>query len=219
MISFTHPVYDDIYFNAQDGMGKSQYVFLDGIGVPAVWAGRPHYHITELGFGTGLNFCLTLAAWQATAAPDQHLTFTGIDLYPLDAELMNRAAAAWPQLAAPYDALMAAYPGTDAGMHALFPAPNVTLMLCWGEVLPMLQTMRSQQNAWYLDGFAPQKNPDMWRGEIYAEMARLSSPGARVATFTAAGRVKRGLAAHGFAVTKTPGFGQKRERITARYAG
>ncbi len=212
-----HPVFDDIYFNPDDGIGESRYVFLSGIGVPDVWQGMGSYHITELGFGTGLNFCLTLGEWLRTAKPNEHLTYTGIDMYPLDIETLRRAGAAWPELKAEYEMLTSVYPGTAAGMTVVYPAPNVTLMLLWGEVMEMLGAMRRRQNAWYLDGFAPQKNPQMWRDEIYAEMKRLSVPGARVATFTAAGMVKRGLTNNGFQVIKTKGFAQKRERITASY--
>ncbi len=214
-----HPVYDDIYFNPEDGIGESRFVFLEGIGAPDVWHGASHFSICELGFGTGLNFCLTFDTWQKTATPDQHLTYTGIDLHPMDLERLRQAADAWPELQPSYKTLLDAYPGTDAGMAVLYPTENVTLMLLWGEVLEMLSQMRRRQNAWYLDGFAPQKNPDMWREEIYPELARLSAPDARVATFTAAHRVRRGLEANQFTVTKTKGFGRKRERITARYAG
>ena len=111
-----HPVFDDIYFNPDDGIGESRYVFLSGIGVPDVWQGMGSYHITELGFGTGLNFCLTLGEWLRTAKPNEHLTYTGIDMYPLDIETLRRAGAAWPELKAEYEMLTSVYPGTAAGM-------------------------------------------------------------------------------------------------------
>lgn len=212
-------VFDDIYFNPADGIGESRFVFLNGCDVPAVWMGAQNYHIAELGFGTGLNFLLTLEAWQTTAPPDAHLTYTGIDLYPLSKSDLEKIFTNWPELSGATEKLLSIYPGTDMGMHVCYPAPNVTLMLLWGEVLPMLQSMRRRQNAWYLDGFAPQKNPDMWRDEIYPELARLCVVDARVATFTAAGQVRRGLENNGFTVTKTKGFMHKRERITARFHG
>jgi len=212
-------VFDDIYFNPADGIGESRYVFLDGIGVPEVWAGRENFYITELGFGTGLNFLLTLDAWQKTASADMHLTYTGIDLYPLEKSQLENIYPAWPELKTPAQQLLEIYPGTNVGMHICYPAPNVTLMLLWGEVLGMLRAMRRRQDAWYLDGFAPKKNPDMWRDELYPELERLSAPDARVATFTAAGVVKRGLENNSFTVTKTKGFAHKRERITALYNG
>ena len=210
-------VFDDIYFNPTDGIGESRYVFLDGGGIPGAWSDHVNFHITELGFGTGLNFLLTLDAWQKTAPPNSHLTYTGIDLYPLAKSELKKIYLEWPELYGAAESLLNSYPDTAVGMHVVYPASNVTLMLLWGEVLDMLHAMQRRQNVWYLDGFAPQKNPDMWRDAIYPELARLSEPGARVATFTAAGRVKRGLAQNGFAVTKTKGFAHKRERITARY--
>src|SRR5437763_607115 len=91
-------VFDDIYFNPADGIGESRYVFLEGSGVPEVWAARTNFHITELGFGTGLNFLLTLDAWQKTASPDAHLVYTGIDLYPLEKSALAEIYPAWPEL-------------------------------------------------------------------------------------------------------------------------
>jgi len=211
--------FDDIYFNPADGIGESRYVFLDGIGVPEVWAGHEHFHISELGFGTGLNFLLTLDAWQKIAAPDAHLTYTGIDLYPLEKLELEKIYPAWPELQISAQQLLNVYPGTEAGMHICYPAPHITLMLLWGEVLDMLRAMRRRQDAWYLDGFAPRKNPNMWRDELYPELARLSAPDARVTTFTAAGIVKRGLENNNFTVTKTKGFAHKREHIIAHYNG
>lgn len=211
--------YDDIYFNPADGLGESRYVFLDGIGAPDSWQDKPQYNITELGFGTGLNYLLTTELWQRTAAADAHLTYCGIDLHPLAKTELEKIYPGWPELKfAAYD-LLSVYPETVTGMHICYPAPNITLMLLWGEVVQMLQQIRRKQNAFYLDGFAPQKNPQMWRDEIYPELSRIAAPGAVAATFTAAGMVKRGLENNGFAVTKTKGFGHKRERIIARYAG
>ncbi len=208
--------YDDIYFNQADGIGESNYVFLHGCDIPVTWHGQPHCHLTELGFGTGLNFLLTLDAWQRAAQSNQHLTYTGIDLHPLPPSQLIEIYHHWPQL--PGQDLLSVYPSTDAGMHVCYPAKNVTLMLLWGEVLPMLQAIKRKQNIFFLDGFAPHKNSAMWRDEIYPELARIAAPDARLATFTAAGHVKRGLESAGFTVTKTHGFGNKRERITARYA-
>lgn len=209
--------YDDIYFNPADGIGESRYVFLDGCGIPATWDGAAHYHITELGFGTGLNFLLTLDAWTKTASADSRLTYTGIDLHPLEKSMLTEIYSAWPELHESTENLLSVYSGDAAGTHVCYPRPNVTLMLLWGEVLEMLRAMRRRQNAWYLDGFSPAKNPAMWRDEIYPELARLSVPGAHVATFTAARQVKNGLENNGFTVTKTKGFGPKRKSITARY--
>jgi tRNA 5-methylaminomethyl-2-thiouridine biosynthesis bifunctional protein len=208
-----HPIYDDIYFNPADGAGESEYVFLQGIGYPDDHGGKAEIHITELGFGTGLNYLLTAQQRPQGA----HLFYTGIDLHPLDKTELENIYPVWPMLAVDTEKLLAVYPNTTSGIYTLHPAPDITLMLHWGEVLPMLQAIPRPQDAFYLDGFAPAKNPAMWRDEIYAELARLSAPSARVATFTAAGAVRRGLAAAGFQVQKTKGFGHKRERILARH--
>lgn len=210
--------YDDIYFNPDDGLGESRYVFLDGIDAPRIWQDKPQFNITELGFGTGLNYLLTAKLWHDTAAADAHLTYCGIDLHPLPKTELEKIYPEWPELKSVANDFLAVYPETSAGIHISYAAPNITLMLCWGEVIEMLQSIRRRQNAFYLDGFAPQKNPQMWRDEIYPELARIAAPGAIAATFTAAGSVKRGLEAAGFNVTKTKGFGHKRERIIAHNA-
>ncbi|HRJ12268.1 MAG TPA: tRNA (5-methylaminomethyl-2-thiouridine)(34)-methyltransferase MnmD [Alphaproteobacteria bacterium] len=210
-------IYDDIYFNADDGIGESEYVFLDGSGAPDIWRNITHFHITELGFGTGLNFLLTAQAWQKTASADAHLTYTGIDLHPFTKSKLQEVYAHWPDLSDVSEKLLAVYPGTEAGIHICYPVTNITLMLLWGEAMEMLQSMHRKQNLFYLDGFAPKKNPEMWRDEIYSELARLAAPNAFVTTFTAAGMVKRGLENAGFTVTKRKGFGNKRERITAKH--
>lgn len=209
--------YGDIYFNPDDGIGESRYVFLDGIGAPDIWQGCAQFHVTELGFGTGLNYLLTAEKFLTTAADDAHLTYTGIDLHPLPQAELEKIYPHWPELSNAAKDLCAVYPETDPGIHICYPHPRITLMLLWGEVVEMLAQVRRKQNAFYLDGFAPQKNPQMWREEIYPELARIAATHAALTTFTAAGIVKRGLESAGFTVTKTKGFGHKRERITARY--
>jgi tRNA 5-methylaminomethyl-2-thiouridine biosynthesis bifunctional protein len=210
--------HDDVYFSAQDGLAESRAVFLKGCGLPEAWAGRVQFTVAETGFGTGLNF---LALWQLWSAyrpsPDAHLTFVSFEGFPLQAEDARRALAAWPDLAAEADALLARWPGPVRGVRTIhFPSSGVRLILHLGDIRDTLPQSVFRADAWFLDGFSPAKNEDMWGAWIYPEIAARSAPGARLGTFTVAGAVRRGLTEAGFSVAKAEGHGRKRERLEAR---
>lgn len=219
--------FDDVYFSNQDGLAETRHVFLQGNGLPQRWRepGRPDFTVAETGFGTGLNF---LTLWQAHQAfrrahPDQgppRLHFISFEKYPLCRDDLRAAHAAWPELAELSEQLYAVWPDALPGCHRLHPAPHITLDLWFGDVnalLPQLPDgLHGHVDAWFLDGFAPAKNPDMWTQALFDTMLRLARPGATFATFTAAGFVRRGLIQAGFEVSKVKGFGQKRECLAGR---
>lgn len=214
--------FDDIYFSPDDGLAETAHVFLRGNNLPAAWENRQNFTITETGFGTGLNF---LAAWklfEETAAPGATLDYVSFEKFPLSHAQMVTALSRWGDF---FDGRLArlteSYPLRLNGMHRVHVAPRVRLTLIFDDVndaLPQL-TVPCGVDAWFLDGFAPAKNPQMWSDLLFREMARLSAPGARVASFTAAGLVRRGLSAQGFQVTKTRGYGRKRDMTVAVFAG
>jgi len=216
-----HPVsgrFGDVYFSG-DGKAETRHVFLDGIGAPACWQGKQAYAIGETGFGTGLNFLMTWALWRATAAPDACLDFVSVEGYPLAVEEMARAHEGLGDLAPQAAALRDRLPPRLAGFHAVeLDGGRVRLLLLYGEAASMLSGLAAGIDAWYLDGFAPSKNPEMWSPELLAEIARLSRSDARIATFTAAGQVRRDLTAAGFAMTKRPGL-IKRESLAGVFEG
>lgn len=208
--------FGDIYFSG-DGAAETAHVFLDGNGLPARFAHASHFSIGEFGFGSGLNFLMAWDLWRRTPKPDgARLSFFSLEAFPLHPEDMVRAHATWPRLAALSARLRALLPPTVAGTHALPMAPDVTLTLAYGDVLPALARAEGGVDAWFFDGFSPAKNPEMWRSELFAEAARLSNPGAAFATFTVAGGVRRAIAAAGFAVEKRPGYGRKKEMLAGR---
>ena len=210
--------FDDIYFSAQDGLAESRHVFLNGCGLPDGWQGRPTFAILELGFGTGLNFLATLQAWRQAAQAGQQLRFTSIEKYPLRWDQIKSALAVWPELATELKALGEQYPAIPAGITKLPIAPEVTLEFCCGNVLDILPHLTGPYDALFLDGFAPAKNPDMWGEPVMAQLACISRPGTRIATFTVARAVRDGLANAGFTVAKQPGFGRKRDMLAGRFA-
>lgn len=212
--------FDDIYFSREDGLAESRGVFLAGCGLPEAWRGRSRFTVAELGFGTGLNVAALLDLWRREGPPDGRLHIFSVEGFPLGRDEAARALETWPELADPVHALLEAWPAPTPGFHRLdLPAFNATLDLAVGEAAEVLPQWSGRADAWFLDGFAPATNPGMWSDAVLDGVAARSAPGARLATFTVAGAVRRGLSDRGFAVEKRPGHGRKRERLEAHRPG
>ena len=211
------PRFDDVYYSSAGGLAEARSVFLGGCDQPRAWAGRSRFVVGELGFGTGLNILALIDLWRRTRPDDGHLHIFSVEAFPMPAHDARRALAPWPELADLADRLLAAWPRRARGFHRLaFPDLGVTLDLAVMDAGEALETWTGQADAWFLDGFSPSRNPGMWTPQVLAGVARRCAPGARVATFTVAGAVRRGLEAQGFQVEKRPGFAAKRERLEAR---
>ena len=209
--------FDDIYFSAADGLAESRLVFLQGCGLPEAWRSRAHFTVGELGFGTGLNILALLDAWCRSRAVGRRLSIFSIEAFPLAVDQAARALGAWPELADLAADLLSQWPRRAPGFHRLtFPELNATLDLAVGEAAWGLNQWSGLADAWFLDGFSPAKNPQMWRPEVLNALAARSAPDARLGTFTVAGAVRRDLEAAGFEVCKRPGHGRKRERLEGR---
>lgn len=212
--------FDDVYFSAHDGAEETKHVFLDGNNLPARWQGRDRFTIAETGFGTGLNFLLAWELFDKTASPHAFLDFISVEKYPLEARVIRDGLSPWAQRLSPYlDKMIAQYPMRVPGFHRMVFDNRVALTLIFDDVHKALPEITADVDAWFLDGFSPAKNPDMWSEDVFSNMARLSHQGTSFATFTSAGFVKRGLQAAGFEVEKTKGFARKREMLVGRYAG
>ena len=207
--------FDDIYFSAADGLAETREVFLKGCGLPEAWADRARFTVAELGLGTGLNVLALLELWRDHHQPGQQLHVFSVEAYPMSGADMRRALAAWPRLADLTDRLAAGWPSTP-GFHRIdLEDLDATLDVAVMEAAEALAAWSGRADAWFLDGFAPARNPEMWRDEVLGLVAQRSAEGARIATFTVAGAVRAGLAAHGFEAAKRPGFGNKRQRLEA----
>ncbi|RLU08322.1 bifunctional tRNA (5-methylaminomethyl-2-thiouridine)(34)-methyltransferase MnmD/FAD-dependent 5-carboxymethylaminomethyl-2-thiouridine(34) oxidoreductase MnmC [Pseudomonas prosekii] len=216
-------VFDDVYFSDLSGLEETRYVFIEQNRLQERFAALPvdgRLVIGETGFGTGLNF---LCAWQLF---DQHavagarLHFVSVEKYPLTAADLQRALALWPQLKPFADQLLAQYVAIHQGFQRLvLDNGRVTLTLLIGDALEMLPQLDAQIDAWFLDGFAPAKNPDMWTAELFAELARLAAPDSTISTFTSTGWVRRLLNAAGFKMKRTPGIGHKWEILRGVFLG
>ena len=213
-------LYGDVYFSSVDGLAETRAVFLAGCDLPAAWRGRDHFTVGELGFGTGLNIAALLDLWRREKAPGQRLRVFSIEAHPITRDEAARALAVWPELGEAAQVLLDHWPGRARGFHRVdLPGFDAILDLAVMDVEAALAAWDGAADAWFLDGFSPALNPAMWREEVLAAVAARSAPGARAATFTVAGAVRRGLAAAGFQVDKRPGFGRKKERLEAVFPG
>jgi tRNA 5-methylaminomethyl-2-thiouridine biosynthesis bifunctional protein len=213
-------LYGDVYFSSADGLAETRAVFLTGCGMPEIFAGRDRLVVGELGFGTGLNIAALLDLWRREAPADARLHIFSIEAHPISREDAARALAVWPELGEAATALLDAWPGQARGFHRLdLPTFNATLDLAVMDVREALEAWDGAADAWFLDGFSPALNPAMWSEDILAAVAARSAPGAKAATFTVAGAVRRGLQAAGFEIAKRPGFGRKKDRLEAWLPG
>ena len=218
--------FDDVYFSNDSGIDETQHVFVAGNDLAERWQQwrNPTFVIAETGVGTGLIFLVAMRAFNEfrAANPDhplKRLYFITTEKFPLPQQDMQRALEAFPALKNEAQALASLYPMGLEGCHRLhFDNHSTTLDLWIGDVHELLPQWHSPVNglidAWFLDGFAPSKNPDMWTDALFSQMARLSKTGTTFGTFTAAGIVKRGLAGVGVTIKKRNGFGRKRDMLT-----
>ena len=209
--------FDDVYFSAVDGLAETRHVFLAGNNLPENWRGAEHFTIAETGFGTGLNFLAVWALFEETAGTDQVLEFVSFEKYPLKREQICEALGHWrAEFPKQFDLLLERYPEDKSGTHRIVLTERVILTLIFGDVNDEVPKLQAQVDCWFLDGFRPRTNPQMWTEIVFQNVARLSRPGATFATFTAVGFVKRGLKAAGYDVKRVRGFGTKWHMLTGR---
>ena len=216
-------VFDDVYFSDQSGLEETRYVFLEQNRLQERFAALPsggRLVIGETGFGTGLNFLCAWQLFEQHAVAGARLHFVSVEKYPLSHADLGRALALWPALAALAEQLLAQYIAIHQGFQRIvLDNGRVTLTLLIGDVLEQLPQLDAQIDAWFLDGFAPAKNPEMWTAELFAELARLAAPGSTISTFTSTGWVRRLINAAGFKMKRTPGIGHKWEILRGEFLG
>lgn len=213
--------FGDVYFSRTSGLEESRYVFLAHNNLAERFAALPaggRLAIGETGFGTGLNFLCAWQLFEQVAPADAHLHFVSVEKYPLTRSDLQRALALWPELAPLAGQLLAQYVAVHEGFQRLvFAGGRVILTLLVGDVLDCLPQLDARIDAWFLDGFSPAKNPQMWTPELFAQLARLSAPGTTLATFASTGFVRRGLIEAGFAVARVKGFEHKWEMLAGPF--
>ncbi|MDR2092394.1 MAG: bifunctional tRNA (5-methylaminomethyl-2-thiouridine)(34)-methyltransferase MnmD/FAD-dependent 5-carboxymethylaminomethyl-2-thiouridine(34) oxidoreductase MnmC [Azoarcus sp.] len=206
--------YGDVYHAAEGGLRQARHVFLAGNGLPERWRGRERFVIAETGFGAGLNFLATWAAWRDDPARSRILHFISFELHPFRAKDLARLHAAWPEVLPLADELRANWPPLAGGMHRLhLDGGRVCLTLYFGDVREGLAQLDARVDAIFLDGFSPAKNPEMWSAKVFHLLSRRAAPNATLATWSVAGAVREGLRRACFVTEKAPGFGGKREML------
>lgn len=234
--------FDDIYFSRQGGLDETEHVFIAANSLVTRWQARDAelrnpgstpetelrsiFTVAELGFGTGLNFLCCWRAWQQLAPSTLRLHYIACEKYPMQSDTLQRALAGWPELHNFSISLIDSYPDHSPGYHRLHlqsqdRGSEVTLDLYYGDAAELLAAQPSRASvkvdAWFLDGFAPRVNPEMWSSELMTVLASLSRSGTTLSTYSVAGHVVRTLQACGFDVSKQPGFGQKRQMLHGKF--
>ncbi|GGB50022.1 FAD-dependent oxidoreductase [Roseibium aquae] len=219
----------DTYFSKAGGLAETRHVFLRGNRLPGRWVGLDTFTIGEFGFGTGLNFLATLEALSAMD-PAPHVTFLSFELHPLSRNQLERALAAFPELASLTGPLLDRWRPAPGWQILSFDGADLVLGI--GDARQMIAQVEPHAaagrarveavagkvvvapvDAWFLDGFSPARNPELWQEDLLKSAAGLTAPGGTLATYTSAGWVRRNLIAAGFSIAKAKGFAGKREMV------
>ena len=210
--------YHDIYYQPGIGLDEKKHVFLKGNNLPNNWIGKANFTIAETGFGTGLNFLTTLEGWNNTKNNNQHLHYISCELHPLNQKQLQQALKNISILQQYTLILIERYPAQLIyGFHRIhFAEFNCSLTLIIGDCIDAFEQLDAKVDAWYLDGFGPSKNPDMWSKKLFKTIADRSHTQTTLATYTVAREIRNNLMEVGFEIKKTKGFGQKREMLTAK---
>ena len=209
-------LFDDTFYSRAGGRQECRHVFLAGNGLPGRWPGADQFTIAELGFGTGLNVLETWLLWQAARKPDQHLHFVSFEAFPLGRDDIARAHAASPELSPLSDMLTGHWKSLIRSSRPTNLDGQTDMTLITGSALAGVSSWNGQADAWYLDGFSPDKNPEMWSEELMQQVFLHTAPGGTFATYTSAGWVRRNLIASGFEAERAEGFGRKRHMTRGR---
>ncbi|MGJ8663075.1 MAG: bifunctional tRNA (5-methylaminomethyl-2-thiouridine)(34)-methyltransferase MnmD/FAD-dependent 5-carboxymethylaminomethyl-2-thiouridine(34) oxidoreductase MnmC [Marinicella sp.] len=212
--------FDDVYFNDTGGLKETEFVFIEHNNLVERWQQGdqlPAFCIAETGFGTGLNFLTTCHHWQQRNRKPKRLHFISFEKYPLSSDSLKLAYENFPELANLSQQLLTVWGNFRTGLQQHRFTDDITLTLVFGDANSYIHQINAQVDAWFLDGFAPQKNPDLWHDRLFNQMNRLSHSTTTLSTYTAASGVNKALSRNGFKVKKVTGFGKKREMITARF--
>ena len=217
-------LYDDIYHSCDDAAAESRHIFIDGNDLSERWAESDKnslFTIAELGFGSGLNFLETLKLWRSCPAKPGRLNYLGFEKHPLTRNQLLETFKAHTDLQPLITELLSSYPQNSAGCHRILLGKDVVLDLYYGDAHQQLTTRYWDRcpavDSWFLDGFTPNQNPDLWSEELYSAIAKSSKSGSSLSSYSVAGHVRRGLQAVGFDVTRSERFSRKRHMLRARF--
>lgn len=203
--------FGDIYYNPENGLEESRFVFLENNHLSEKFALNKDFRIVELGFGTGLNFLIATDLWQKTSSDKNKLEFFSVEKFPLSSQEIIKALSSWKNELY-YDNLANFMDSLTDGFN-IFISDNIYLHLFIGDIRGFIPLLPNGIDTWFLDGFAPSSNPEMWNEQIFDTMKRTAKIGTSFATFTSAGFVKRALAERGFLIERVKGYGRKRHML------
>jgi len=213
--------FDDVYFSASDPVGESTHVFIEGNQLRQRFKSFEEkiFTVGEIGFGSGLNFLLTWKLWLEFAKRNSRLHYLAFENQPLSHKQLLQISKLWPELSNEYESLAKQFPAECRGCHRLFFGDSVILDLHFGDATQRMADLdhRARINAWYVDGFKPRNNQDLWHKPLLNELARLSNKGTTLASYSVAGQFRRDLESSGFHCNKLIGFGSKRHMLSAIY--
>ncbi len=212
--------FNDIYFNSEDGLQETEYVFIAQNQLQQRFSSNESnvFTIIETGFGTGLNFFCTVLHWLNCGPASAKLHYVSLEKYPLKPEDIEKVTQIYPQFCGISNELLEQYSNLQLGLNTICVANDRIKLSLWiDDVLETLPQIHNKADAWFLDGFAPAKNADMWSEQVFRHISRLSKPGTTFATFTSAGAVRRSLQSIGFNVQKCAGYGKKREMLSGQF--
>ncbi len=212
--------YGDVYFSADSGIQESEYIFINNNFLPERFKNTADFYISETGFGTGLNFALTCKLWTETSIAPSTLVFTTYEKHPLSKNDFIKAAKNWPELSEIYSELIPQYKNLQPGKNRIkLDSFRIELIIVIGDINNTINMSPSNScDCWFLDGFAPSLNPQMWNDHVINNIARIARNGSTFSTFTAAGKVRRALIKFGYCVEKTKGFGKKRDMLRGYFS-
>lgn len=207
--------FGDAFYSRHDGRAEAGHVFLAGNDLPQRFSEIDRFVVAELGFGTGLNFIETRRVWERVRTAGQRLQFVSFEGFPITPDAMKRALARWPDLSQMGNELAERWAGIAKGVDVFEWQcdSQAELLVFIGQADQTVGVWDGFADAWYLDGFAPARNQEMWSSELLGDVFERTRRGGTFATYTAAGWVRRNLAGAGFVVEKRPGFGGKREML------
>lgn len=204
--------FDDTYYSKSDGQAETRHVYLNGNNLPERWKSAASLSIGELGFGTGLNFLETVSLWKLNGNPNGHLNYISYEQYPLTKADITKALSQWSSLKDLGGQLVAIWE-PSAGTFQIEFSQHISLTIVFGDANDELPKQTTMIDAWYLDGFSPAKNPELWNLELMQQVYDHTNNGGTFATYSVAGYVRRNLQQAGFSINRQKGFGSKREML------
>ncbi|MCB1159769.1 MAG: tRNA (5-methylaminomethyl-2-thiouridine)(34)-methyltransferase MnmD, partial [Leptospiraceae bacterium] len=207
--------FNDIYYSRSGGLEEKEYVFLRGNSLPERWENKARFTIFELGFGAGLNFFATYHLWKKKFHQNGQLHFISLEKYPLPAEVVLHCLSIYPEYSQYMDSFSTRYTNLLPGLNRVISEKGFILDLYIGEAKDFFPEFYGKVDAWFLDGFSPAKNPELWSDEVFQFIRNHSADEATASTYTVAGQVRRGLESAGFQTMKIKGFGFKKEMLVA----